>query len=254
MEGSKIYTLMVVGNNPDELTKKYDANLEVESYIKYRYSDASKYRKKAIKMAQELIDNADKLELTPFMVEYFKEKVASLKKLTDFEYYTSICHGCSFDEDGNAITTENPNGKWTSCRIGRNLCIPLKLKDSSESLQAKAGDVDWEKMHLEPNTMQTYAAAWQLYHKEREPMTATEKQIYNNIKHQKRYFDGFESLEDYVNYCCSYWCYAYLDENGWQDADDHKNYQWITEFYDKFVKSLPPDSLITIYECSKERN
>ena len=75
---------MVVGDTPDELIKKYDAALEVEPYIKYYYKDISKYRKKAIKVAQDLVDNADKLELTPFMKEYFDDKIKSLKKLTDF--------------------------------------------------------------------------------------------------------------------------------------------------------------------------
>lgn len=250
---SKIFTLLVVGDNPDELIKKFDANLEVEPYIKYKYSDAAKYRKKAIKVVQDVIDNVDKLELTPFMVNYFKEKVAALKKLTDFEYYTSICDGCSFDRDGNAISTENPNGKWSTCRVGRNLCIPFKLKNGSECLQAKAGDVNWGEMHLAPSAIHTYATAWQLFHKEKEPVTEVEKQIYGNIKNQKRYFEGFDSQEDYVNYCCSYWCYAYLDENGWQDANDHKDYKWITEFYDKFVKSLKPDAQITVYECTAIR-
>lgn len=246
---TKLFTLMVVSETPDEVIKKYDSNLEVEPYIKYYYSDISKYRKKAIKITQDLVDNSDKVGLTPFMKEYFEDKVKSLRKLTDFEYYTSISSNCTFDKDGNAISTANPQGKWSSCRIGRNLCIPLKLKNGTEVLQAKAGDVDWEKMHMV--NVDIYTAAWQLFHKEREPQTAQEKQIYENIKNQKRYFEGFDCQEDYVNYCCSYWCYAYADDNKWEDADDHKNYEWITTFYDRFVKKLKPDSLITIYECSK---
>lgn len=246
---NRVFTLMVVGDTPDEIVKKYDASLTVEPHIKYYYKDIAKYRKKAIKIAQDLVDNADKLELTPFMKEYFEDKFKALKKLSDFEYYTTISNNCSFDKDGNAITTENPDGKWGTCRIGRNLCIPLKLKNGTEALQAHAGDVDWTKMHMV--NIDVYTAAWQLFHKEREPQTLQEKQIYENIKNQKRYFEGFDCEEDYVNYCCSYWCYAYADENGWQDADDHKNYEWITTFYDKFVKNLKPDAYISLYECSK---
>lgn len=246
---SKLFTLMVVGNNPDEIIKKYDSNLEVEPYIKFYYKDASKYRKKAIKVVEDLLRNSDKFELTPFIKEYFEDKVKILNKLTDFEYYTSISNGCSYDKDGNALTTSNPDAKWGTCRIGRNLCIPLKLKNGTEVLQAKAGDVDWSKMHMV--NIDIYTAAWQLFHKEREPETVQEKQIYENIKNQKKYFSGFDSQDDYVNYCCSYWCYAYADENGWQDADNHKDYKWITTFYDKFVKNLKDDDIVTIYECSK---
>lgn len=248
---TNLFSLMVVSDTPDEVIKKYDANLTVEPYIKYYYKDISKYRKKAIKVAQDVVDNSDKFGLTPFMKAYFDDKVKTLKSTTDFDYYTSICSGCSFDVDGNALTTENPNAKFSTCRVGRNLCIPLKLKNGTEVLQAKAGDVEWSKMHMEPSSVNTYTAAWQLFNKEKKPETSVEKQIYENIKYQKRYFEGFNSQEDYVNYCCSYWNYAYADDNQWQDADDRKNYDWITTFYDKFVKNLKPDSLITIYECSR---
>ena len=246
---NKLFTLMVVGDNPDEIIKKYDSALEVEPYIKYYYKDISKYRKKAIKVVQELLFNTDKLSLSQAVKDYFEEKAKVLEKMSDFEYYTSISDGCSYDQDGNALTTENPNGKWSTCRIGRNLCIPLRLKNGTDVLQAKAGDVDWEKMHMVG--VDVYTAAWQLFHKEREPKTVQEKEIYENIKNQKRYFAGFDCQEDYVNYCCSYWCYAYADKDGWQDADDHKDYKWITSFYDKFVKKLKPDDMVTIYECSK---
>ena len=249
VEESRIFTLMVVGDKPDEMVKKYDANLEVEPYIKYYYKDISKLRKKAIKVSSDLVDNAKTLGLTKFMVDFFKEKVNCLKKVSDFEYYTAICEGCSFDGEGNALSTENPDGKWETCRIGRNLCIPFTLKNGATALQAKVCDVDWTKMHMV--NVDIYSTAWKLFHKEKEPVTEIEKQIYNNIKNQKRYFEGFENEQEYVNYSCSYWCYAYLDENGWKDADDHKDYKWITEFYDKFVKKLKPDDYVSLYECSK---
>ena len=247
---NKLFTLMVVGNNPDEIVKKYDANLQVEPYVKYYYKDASKYRKKAIKTTEEILSNSDKIGLSEFVREYLSERVMVLKRETDFEYYTSISNGCSYDLDGNAISTENPDGKWDTCRIGRNLCTPFKLKNGSESLQARAMDVDWDKMHMA--NVDVYEAAWQLFNKEREPVTETDKKIYENVKNKNRYFEGFSSQEDYVSYSCSYWCYAYVDENGWKDADGYKDYAWITGYYDKFVKKLKPDDYISLYECSRK--
>jgi hypothetical protein len=248
---NNLFTLMVVSDNPEDVIKKYDANLVVEPYVKFKYKDMKKYRTEAIKMSKEVVDNYKNLGLTDFIRDYFNERVSSLKSMTDFEFYTSITHGCTFNESGDALSTENPNGKWISCRVGRNLCIPLRLKNGSEALTALAGDVDWSKMHMDEANIKMYEAAWQLFHKEREPVTDIEKQIYENIKYQKKYFEGFKSQEEYVNYCCSYWCYAYADDNGWKDADSRKNYDWITGFYDTFVKKLKPDDKITIYECAK---
>lgn len=248
-EKSQFFSLMVVGDNPDELLKKYDSNLKLEPYIKYHYKDAGKLRKKSIKLMQDIIDNKDKTALNDITIDYFKERVNALKNMSDFDYYTCITTGLNFNKDGDAITTENPDGKYKTCRIGKNLCIPLKLKTGKEVLQAKAKDVDWVSMHL--INQDVYKAAWELFHKEREPKTETEKTIYENVKNQNRYFENFDSEDKYVEYNCSYWNYAYLDEKGWLDADDHKNYEWITKFYDKFVKKLKPDDLVTIYECTK---
>ena len=248
-EESKLFTLMVVSENPDGVIAKYDASREVEPYVKFHYKDSGKLRKKAIKTVGELLENAGSIGLTPFMKDHFEDRLRTLKKMSDFEYYTAISTGCSYDAEGNAMTTENPDGKWISCKIGGNFCSPLKLKDGGVSLQARAGNVDWESMHM--SNVELYRTTWKLYHGEKKPESDIEKQIYSNVKYQKRYFDGFGSEEDFVNYSCSYWCYAYADDEKWVDADGHKDYDWITGFYERFVKKLKPDDLVTIFECMK---
>ena len=248
METPKVFTLMVVSKTPDEVVKKYDKSLEVEPYVKFSYKDMSKYRKTAIKSIEGILSNGCKGWVTEFIYNYFDEKLKVLSKMTDFEYYTMIASGCSFNTDGDALSTENPNGKWSTCRLGRNIGIPFVLKSGVTSLQALAGDVDWEKMHMV--NIEQYEAAWELFHGEREPETEMDRTIYENVKDKKRYFEGFKTKEDYVTYSCSYWCYAYADDNKWKWADDHKDIDWITEFYDKYVKALKPDDLVTLYECS----
>ena len=245
---SKFYSLMVVGDNPLEMIKKYDATMEVEPYVKYRYDDAGKIKKKAIKLMQDIIDNSDKVSLTNIMIDYLKERIKNLISISDFEYYSTLTDGLEINSDGDAITTENPDGKYKTCRVGKNLCIPLTLKDGSSSFSAKAGDVDWGKMHMA--NCDLYRISWELYNGEREPQNSQEKSIYDNIKNQKRYFEAFENVENYIKYNCSYWNYAYLDNNGWHDASDRKNYEWITSFYDKYVLPLKYGDVVTIFECS----
>lgn len=245
---SRFYSLMVVGDNPSELIKKYDMTTNVEPYVKYRYNDAGKIKKKAIKLMQDIIDNSDKVSLTNIMVDYLKERIKNLSSISDFEYYTTLTDGLEINSDGDAISRENPDGKYKTCRIGKNLCIPLVLKDGSEVFSAKAGDVDWGKMHMVNHDL--YKLSWELFNKEREPQNEEERKIYDNIKNQKKYFKAFKNLDNYLKYNCSYWNYAYLDKNGWADASDHKNYEWITSFYKKYVRPLKDDDLVTIYECS----
>ena len=246
---NRFYSLMVVGSNPDEMVKKYDSKLEVEPYIKYYYKDAGKLKKKAIKLMQDVVDNSDKVDLTDIMIDYLKDRIKNLKSMSDFEYYTSLTGELTYNENGDAVSTENPNGRYETCRIGRNLCIPLKLKNGDEVFTAKVKDVDWDKMHMVNKEL--YRIAWDLFHGKRKPQNSQEEQIYENIKNQKKYFNGFDCVENYIGYNCSYWNYAYLDKNGWVDASDYKNYEWITSFYKKFVTKLNPEDIITIYECSK---
>lgn len=246
---NRFYSLMVVGDNPDEMIKKYDSKLKVEPYIKYHYDDAGKLKKKAIKLMQDVVDNSDKVSLTNIMIDYLKDRIKNLKGMSDFEYYSSLTNEMEINENGDAITTENPDGKYNTCRIGKNLCIPLKLKNGSEAFTARAKDVDWAKMHM-VNT-DTYKVVWELFHGERKPQNEQEETIYDNIKNQKKYFNGFNDVDDYINYSCSYWNYAYLDSKGWVDASDYKNYDWITSFYKKFVSKLKDDDIVTIYECSR---
>lgn len=247
---NKFYSLIVVGENPDEMLKQYDLKLEVEPYVKYHYKDAGKLKENAINLMQDVVDNTDKVGLTDMMIDYLKDRIKNLKYMSDFEYYTSLTGELTYDENGDAISTENPNGKYVTCKIGRNLCIPLKLKNGDEVFSAHVKDVDWDKMHMVNKEL--YTIAWELFHEERIPQNNQEKQIYENIKNQKKYFESFDCVEDYVNYNCSYWNYAYLDKNGWVDASDYRNYEWITTFYDKFIKKLKDDDIITIYECTKE--
>ena len=59
-EGSRFLTVMVIGDNADELMSKYDKSLKVKPYVKYRYLDAEKLRSKAVKIMSEIVNNPDK--------------------------------------------------------------------------------------------------------------------------------------------------------------------------------------------------
>ena len=100
---SKFYTVMVVGDNPEELMAKYDTSLKVKPYIKYKYLDAEKMRKNAIKVFTELCANPRKFSLNDFQTDYFKERLKATNNMTSFEYYTTITNGLYYDDNGNAL-------------------------------------------------------------------------------------------------------------------------------------------------------
>lgn len=248
---SKFFSIMVIGDNPDELMSKYDMNLLVEPYIKYRYTDAKKIRQNALKVIEEVLKNPKAFSLNEFQIDYFTNRKKIINNMSPFEYYQMITEGMYYDDEGNAMSQENPNGKWLTYRLGKNFSLPLKLQNGNETYQALNNEIDWEHMNMQ-NT-KTYEIVWDLVHGNREPRSEEEERIYNNMKDKMNYFSNFKDKDTYVVYNCSYWNYAYLDKNGWKDVDDNGDeIKWITNFYKDYIENLQPNDKVTIYECSKK--
>ncbi len=242
---------MVVGDNPDKLMEKYSKSLKVKPYIKYKYLDADKLKSNAEKVIREMINNSDKLMLNDFQLNYFKERLKAIISMTSFEYYRLITQGMYYDENGNALTEENPYGKWDKFNLGKNFSYPLKLKDGKESYQAKAKDIDWASMNMNPEYVKLFETIWDLVVNDNMPSTKEEETLKANWENKKNYLSKFKSVEEFVSHNCAYWNYAYLDDRGWTDVDDDNNESaWINGFYDRFIKKLKEDDLVTIFEYS----
>jgi len=247
---SRFFSVMAVGENPSAIMENFNMNKQVEPYVKYKYLDADKYKKSAIKVLESILKDYDKVGIPNMPKELIEERLKALKSLSTFEYYKELTDGLYYDENGNALSTENKNGKWVTCRIGRNFAIPLKLKNGEEAYSALNKDIDWNAMHKV--NQETYAAAWEIVMEDREPITEEEKTIYEAMKDKDMYFSKFKNKEAYVNYSTSYWNYAFVDsQQGWIDIDDEKNEdEWINNFFDRFVRNLKDNDLVTIFECS----
>ena len=216
---SRFFSVMVVGDNHKELMEKYSLDLEVDSYVRYEYLKADKYQNNSIKALDNLLSHGDEIGLEPQVKESLERRIKTLKGMTPFEYYRELTDGMYYDENGNALSTENPNGHWKTARIGKNFSLPLKLKDGSESYSARCGDIDWDAMN-EPTEL--YEAAWEMVVEGREPVT----------------------------YSTSYWNYAFVNKDGWVDMVNEDERKWINNFYDRFIATIDPNDLVTIYECS----
>jgi hypothetical protein len=239
---------MVVGNNPEEITKKYDLNLKVEPYVKYKYLDAGKYKSISIKALEKVLSEADKISLPNSTKEVLKNRLVDLKKLPDFDYYRQLTEGLFYDENGNALSEENPNGKWKTCRLGKHFSLPLVLKNGTESYSAMAGDVDWEKMNNV--NQEVYKAAWEIVVEGRKPIGEQEETIAKTMGDKTTYFSRFKDKDHYVKYSTAYWNFAYVDNKEWFDMSEINEMAWVEHFYDRFVTKLKPDDLVSIYECS----
>ena len=247
---SRFFSVMVVGQDPTAITKKYDMNLKVEPYIKYFYLDAKKYKTMSIRTLEKILSEAEIISLPTGSKAALKERLKQLKNTSDFDYYRQLTEGMFYDNDGNALSDENPYGKFKTCRPGKHFALPLILKSGEEAYSARAEEVDWDKMH---NVNQdVYKAAWEIVVEGREPKTKEEELIAKNMGDKTTYFSKFKDKDAYVTYSTAYWNYAYVDENYWVDVDTAggDETKWIKNFFNTYVKKLKPDDIVSIYECT----
>ena len=85
------------------------------------------------------------------------------------------------------------------------------------------------------------------------PNDEHEKVLFENMKNMTSYFKKFETKDNYIVSNTAFWGYAFLsDMNGWLDAENEEDqFAWMSNYYDVFIKNLPEDTLLTIYECRK---
>ena len=124
---------------------------------------------------------------------------------------------------------------------------PLLNEDGSFKTDAD-GNIDWEKMHHWDT--RTYSVVWETVIEGREPLDKDEEIVYNNMKNRVAYLKGFRDKMDYVNSMTSFWCHAYLDENGWVELSGPQ-FEWVKNFYERFVSPLPDDAKLTIFDCTR---
>ena len=204
MARSVFRTVLVIGDNHEEIIKKYSADTAVKPYVKYRRDDAAGMLEKHISIIKEILENPH-MTLTERQREVYKDLYLDLKSMDDFDYYLQISDGCIYDEEnGDAISTVNPNAYYRSeaCYEKRFQATgeeapfsnPFKLKNGKQSYSARLSDIDWEKNHMF-NT-EIYRAAWELVVEDRDPQNEREEHIKNNMSNRLAYFQNFTDVDE----------------------------------------------------------
>ena len=249
--GSKFLTVLVIGKEPEKLMERYSKALKVKPYVKYKYLDAEKMKDNAIKMLTEITNTPEKLTLNKFQVDYFKERLKAISSMSSFEYYRTITDGLYYDENGDALSEENPDGKWDTYALGKNFSYPFKLTDGKESYQARVGEIDWNRMHMNPDVVKLFETIWALVVDDDDPSNDDEEILKKNWVTKKNYLSNVKSVDDFVSHNGAYWNYAVLSDKGWVDVDDDGNESsWINNFFERFITPLEDGELLTIYEYS----
>lgn len=256
-------TVLVVGDNPDELIKKYDLDTKVESYVKLKRSEAKKAQKAHLKFIDNIL-KSDKIPLTDKQRDVYKNIYLDIKDMDEAEYFEEFTKDCTIDEEtGDALTDINPNAYYQHHQNPQKaldardeehdfcnpfILLPLYGEEEGEAIAytAKKGEIDWKRMHMW-NT-HIYGRAWDMCVNDDEPNNEQERIVKKKMSQREDYFNNFASKEEYVNHSCSFWCYGYIDKNGYKELDyTISDKEWVSTFYDRFVKPLSDDETVSLY-------
>lgn len=134
MSHYNVYVAVAPFEDLDELLAPYDESLEVEPYI---------YRTKA-----ELIEEQKMFQREFAKRENCEELKGKYPKLmaakTDEEFYAeAICDDTDYDEDGNELSTYNPNSKWDWYEVGGRWSGDILLKNGKKADSAMKSEINF---------------------------------------------------------------------------------------------------------------
>lgn len=246
---SNVYSVLVVGSNPNDLISEYDLNIDTKPYILYKYSDMDKLRQNKILFYEELKKSTS---INKRLVETMDLTIKALSEMSDMEHFKEIGKDYGFDGDGNIISTENPKGKWYTCEEGgKHFSESLKNKSGEWVTSELMGNIKWSDIHRNEDKMSVYNRTWDLCVNKLKIETDKDNTIYENMKDYSNYFKGFKNKTEYVEYSTSFFTNAILINNKWIDMEYSDSMDWVINFYDRYVLNIKKDELITIYECTK---
>ena len=240
--------LIVAGDEPEEAISGFSLAEEVPPYIAYKRSEAKKLREIRITSIREMMKNPAAYGVDE---DYLVDEMSDTLAGDDDEFFDYFTCTYEHDEDGNAISRENPDGKFIAISRGGSFAQPFVLHDGTTSYSAKKSDIDWSQIHMNPEYVNLYERTWEMCVEGLEPVSDMDRQVYENMKDKQEYFEKFKDKEEYVTSCCSFWAFAFLLQAGvWFDADDCavSQFEWMSTYYDRFIKTLPDDAILTIFE------
>jgi hypothetical protein len=255
---SKFRTLLVIGENHEEIVKKYSTSLILdEKKVKYKITEAPKLHKQYLQLIEldlkVLKENPDK---NINAISEYEELYKLYSDMNDFDFYQTLIDNYETDDEGNVISDENPNAHYEleecydkQIRINPDneapFADPFILKDGTKVYSAKKSEINWDIMHLGKSDI--YKSVWEICVDGREPINDDEKVAKEVMSNKKDYFATFMNKQEYVGHCSAFWTYCIATKDNYIECAG-RDIDWTNNFYDEYIKPLPDDTLLTIYQ------
>lgn len=273
------FSVMVIGEDYEELLKPFDENIEVEQYISKTKEQLIEDGKRLIARGKENYDKwkANKEEYekkcsNPRHLKYLENEFPARLEWTNEQIYQDqikYCEPHELSPDGGTYSTYNPQSKWDWYQLGGRWAGMLKLKQDDRhkggrgepSLlmkdfnykqgwvdQARFSAIDWEGMK-KAQEAKGFGDEWD--------NLMAGKDLYR----PEYYIERYKTKENYVKKMCEFSTYAVLTADGvWHEAGKMgwwacteqtpaESGEWEDIFYEHFLKPRKMDDLISIVDC-----
>lgn len=257
---NKYRVILVIGENHEEIVKKYSLDNKLYKYVKMNINEAEEERLEHMNLIELLLTDK-RVRLTSKQRDDYKDEYLRLKNLSTLDYFDEQTADCLFDENtGEAITDINPNAhyQYERCQQHRlevtgeegDFSDPFPLKDGTKSYSAKFNDIDWKQIHHNEHKINISKRVWELAVEDDVPKNEQEEELKSLMMKRKTYFDNFKNCDEFVKHSTSLWYWGVATEESYTEIDHTiSDYDWIVNFYDRFIEPLiKTNDLITIYE------
>ena len=247
------FSLLVIGENPDEQIKAFGPeSLPTQTFNKKDIKNIKLHVLAQYEWTLDQLRNSNVEEnLKNTAIASAQSRYNFLKDKDDDEFWDAITEGFEIDEEtGDAIYRGNM--MYEVITHAKYFAMPLINREGSQVYSARLSDVNWRA--TDGADADAYRVAWETVVEERKPKDKDETRIYNNMRGHKQYMLGFGSKENYIESSTKFWTYAVLKDGEWRhvdDRNDEKQFDWVHKYYERFISGLDGDTLLTLYEYKK---
>lgn len=221
-------------------------------------------------------------------LNYLKEVFPKKLTMTDEEIYQEATKWYDEDEigpDGEVYSTYNPDSKWDWYEVGGRYAGLIAVKDGVEidnpnfswgwsdderekviamgnkTDSAYIKDIDFSKMHKSEEQYNEAIRYWELIVEGAKPKNKDEEDIVKWSFYKPEYYvNRYKTKEKYAECRSSFTMWAVVKDGVWYEKGqmgwwamssetDDEAVDWEMNFFDRFIKDLPEDTLITVVDC-----
>lgn len=270
------YCVMVLtepnGKSVEELLAPFDEELEVAPYVETTKAEYIKNAKSLVERYKSMDSTKDDEDYAQLYNAKTDEELYEAMRAYDKKFEVDEDPE-NFDEEGNKLSTYNPNSHWDWYEMGGRYCGKLKatigsigepslVMMSTNPKQAMAGyaegkfdsalvkDIDFSP---DPEIYNHSKRFWEFYVEGKPLLEFENPNDFWSVSLKEHYINHYGTKENYANTNAMFCTYAVVTPDGvWHErnTDDDENYTiWNTNYKKDFIDTAKPDWTVTIVDC-----